>query len=335
MKKRLKVLVLFDMLTEPPADQNFSADLKSDEDYKAEAQVMKALSELGHEAALLGVYDDVTLITNKVKEFQPDIIFNSIDTFRGIPAHEKNVVGLIEMLGVPITGTSSAGLMMCKNKGLSKKIMSYHRVKTPAFKVFERGRAVSPIKKLRYPILIKPLREEASYGISQNSLVENDKDFIERIRFVHESMDRDAIAEEFIVGRELYVSLLGDKRLTVLPLREMVFDKVPDGQPKIATFHAKWDKAYQKKHGIRYCFARPLNPGVCEKIEKIAKKTYRLLGISGYARLDIRLTDNDEVVIIEANPNPCIIKDDDFAQSAMKAGIEYNQLIQKILTLAL
>lgn len=334
MNQKLNILVIFDTAGTPPKNQDYTKEFKT-EDWEAEANIVKVLNELGHTVRLLGVFDTISPILDEVKKDRPDIIFNLVEQFNNEPVFDRNVVGLFELLEIPYTGTGLAGLMLCKNKGIAKKILTHHNIKTPAFSVYHRGQKISPPKELAYPILVKPLREEASYGISQNSLVQNDQGLIERIRFVHESMDRDAIAEEYVEGRELYVSLLGNQRLQVFPSREMIFGEVPDEEPKIATFKAKWDKKYRKRWGIKNTFSKEMPQAMEDKIAQVCKQVYHLLYMKGYGRLDIRLTPADDIVVIEANPNPFIAKDEDFALSAKKGGIEYNQLIQKILNLGL
>ena len=334
MSRSLKVLVLFDTAGTPPDDQDFSDEMKT-EDWNAEAHVIRTLKSLGHEVRCLGIYDDIRLLCREVESHRPDIVFNMTEHFHGETIYDRNIVGLLELYGIPYTGTPPAGLMLCKNKGISKKILSYHRIKIPGFTVIHRGERIGMPKRLQYPIIIKPLREEASYGISLKSLVDNDQDFEERVRFVHESMDQDVIAEEYIEGREFYVSLLGNFRLQVFPLRELVFCKVPEDEPKIATFKVKWDENYRKKWGIQNRFANNLSQEMVEKIEAVAKKVYRLLYVRGYGRIDIRLTEKNEVVVLEANPNPFIAKDEDYSLSAEKAGIAYPQLLQKIINLGL
>jgi D-alanine-D-alanine ligase len=334
MTRKLNVLVLFDTAGTPPEDQDFTQDMKT-ESWKAERHVIKALRDLGHEVRLLGIYDDITLVSREIETHRPDIVFNMTEHFNGEPMFDRNIVGLLELHQLAYTGTPPMGLMLCKNKGISKKVLTYHRIRTPAFKVYHRGERVSAPKRLKYPILVKPLREEASYGISQNSLVDNDKDFIERIRFVHESMEQDVIAEEFVEGREFYVSLLGNHRLQVFPIRELVFRQMPKDAAKIATFKVKWDEKYRKKYGIQNRFAPNLSDEVRQKIERVCKKVYRHLYMRGYGRIDLRLTPENDVVVIEANPNPFIAKDEDFAMSAEKTGMTYPQLIQRILSIGL
>src|SRR4030095_16852903 len=334
MTKRLKVLILFDA-AEPRDPSKSAEEILGAPDCKAESDVYGALKSWAHEVLLLPLTDRAEAILEEIHTERPDIVFNQVEQFDGDTSLEKNVIALLEMLKMPVTGSGPAVLMICKNKSLAKEILSHQRIKTPEFQLLPKGGRVVAAKRLKYPIMVKPLREEASYGISQRSLVENDKAFVERVRFVHESMGQDVVAEEYVEGRELYVGVLGSRRLQVLPPREMVFGEVPEDEPKIATFKAKWDDKYRKKWGIQNVFANGLQNGVLKNLEKTCKKVYGFLYLKGYARMDIRLTPANEVFFIEANPNPFIAKDEDFALSASKAGISYEALIQKILNYGL
>lgn len=331
---KYKVLVLFDSAGTPPVDQDFSRELKTD-DWAAEAHVIDALDKLGHEVRTIGVYDEPGLIIDEVKAHPPDVVFNLTEHFNARSAYDQNVAGLLELLDIRHTGSGSTGLTLCKNKGMAKEILAYHRIRVPDSAVFPPGAAVRRPKRLTFPLFIKPLKEEASYGISQDSFVENDQAFEERVRFIHERMNQEALAEEYIDGRELYVSILGNGRLQVFPFREVVFSEIPEGRPRFSTFKAKWDEAYRKKWGIQNIFAEPLPDGMAQRIAKICKKVYRALRIRGYGRIDLRLTPEGEIVILEANPNPNLDREDEFAQSATNAGLAYEVLIQRILCLAL
>jgi D-alanine-D-alanine ligase len=333
-KQKYKVLVLFDTAGTPPADQDFSRELKTD-DWAAEAHVLAALQELGHEVRTIGVYDEPGPIIDEIKTHSPDVVFNLTEHFNDRSTYDRNVAGLLEMLDVPYTGSGPTGLTLCKNKGMAKEILAYHKIRVPAFGIFPPGAAIRKPKQLAYPLFIKPLKEEASYGISQDSFVEDDQALEERVRFIHERMNQEALAEEYIEGRELYVSVLGNSRLQVFPIREVIFSEVPDGRPRFSTFKAKWDDAYRKRWGIRNIFAESFPDGTAQRIATICKKVYRALRIRGYGRIDLRVTPDGGIVILEANPNPNLDRDDEFAQSAVKAGLTYERLIQRILSLAL
>ncbi|HEY0968523.1 MAG TPA: hypothetical protein VGD88_14115 [Opitutaceae bacterium] len=330
MKKKLKVLALFDAIRPTGIDESLSAELQT-EDWKTEAGVLAALRELGHTVEHLALFDDLDLLRQKLQSFGPDLIFNLADQFRNNRSFDQHIVSILAMYGVPFTGCGSTGLTLCKHKGISKKILSYHRIHTPAFVIIARGRRIARPKQLRFPILVKPLKEEASLGISQASFVENDEQFKERVQFIHEKYDNDVIAEEYIDGRELYVSILGNHRLQVFPVRELVFKEVPPDEPKIATYKAKWDEDYRKRWGLQNQFAEGLEPALVRQIENACKRIYHLLTIDGYARLDLRMTAANELYFIEANPNPILAADEDFALSAMKTGLSYPQLIERIV----
>src|SRR5437899_2205526 len=213
-------------------------------DWKTEADVMSALGALGHTAEHLAIFDDVDLLRQKLETFAPDVLFNLVEQFRNNPGFDQNIVSFFEMQGRPFTGCGSTGLTLCKHKGISKKILHYHGIHVPHFVVVPRGQRIGRPKQLKFPILVKPVKEEASYGISQASFVETDDDFRERVAFIHEKYNSDAIAEEYIEGRELYVSLMGNVKLTVFPIRELVFGDVPPNEPKLAPYKAKWDEEY-------------------------------------------------------------------------------------------
>jgi D-alanine-D-alanine ligase len=330
VKKKLKILALFDAIAPTTLDQDLSAELKTD-DWKTEANVLAALAELGHTVEHLAIFDDLNLLQQKLDSFQPDIIFNLADQFKNNRAFDQNIVSFLEMHGATFTGCGSTGLTLCKHKAISKKILGYHRIRVPEFTVIPRGRRCTRPARLKFPILVKPLKEEASYGISQASFVETDEQFKERVQFIHTSHNCDVIAEEYTAGRELYVSVLGNHKLDVFPIRELVFKEVPPDEPKIATYRAKWDEEYRKKWGLQNQFADALDPALAKDIVQTCKRIYRLLTIDGYARVDLRVTPANEIYFIEANPNPILAADEDFAQSALKAGVAYPQLIERII----
>jgi D-alanine-D-alanine ligase len=334
MSKKLKVLALFDAVRPTTLDQDLTPELKT-ADWKTEAAVLQALDALGYPHEHLALFDDLDLLRQKLQTFSPDVIFNLADQFRNNRAFDQHIVSLLAMKDIPFTGCGSTGLTLCKHKAISKKILSYHRIHTPHFVTIPRGKRCVRPKHLKFPILVKPLKEEASYGIAQASFVETDEQFRERVTYLHENTDNDVIAEEYIEGRELYVSLIGNHRLQVFPIRELVFREVPPDEPKIATYKAKWDEAYRERWGLENRFAEGLEPALVRQIEAVCKRIYHLLTIDGYARIDLRLNAQNEIYFIEANPNPALAPDEDFAESALKAGIAYPQLIDRIARLGL
>jgi D-alanine-D-alanine ligase len=334
VKKKLKVLVLFDGSRPTKIDEDLSKEMKT-EDWKTEANIMTALGTLGHTAEHLAIFDDLDLVRQKLEGFAPDVLFNLVEQFKNNPGFDQNIVSLLEMQGVPFTGCGAIGLVLCKHKGISKKILGYHGIHVPNFVVIPRGRRIARLRAPKFPILVKPVKDEASYGISQASFVQTEEQFRERVAFIHEKHDSDVIAEEYIEGRELYVSIMGNVRLSVFPIRELVFREVPPNEPKIATYNAKWDDEYRKRWGLQNQFAEDLDLALVAQIEETCKRIYRLLTIDGYARIDLRLTSENKLYFIEANPNPHLAADEDFAQSADKAGLPYPQLIDRITRLGM
>jgi D-alanine-D-alanine ligase len=330
VKKKLKVLALFDAVRPTTIDQDLSAEMKT-EDWKTEANVLAALGELGYTTEHLAIFDNLDLLRQKLETFAPDVIFNLADQFKNNRGFDQNIASLLEMQGVPFTGCGATGLVLCKHKGTSKKILLYHHIHVPNFVVIPRGQRIARLKRPKFPILVKPVKEEASYGISQASFVQTDEQFRERVAFIHEKHDADVIAEEYIEGREFYVSVMGTLKLTVFPMRELVFGEVPPNEPRIATYKAKWDEEYRKRWGLQNQFPEGLEPALVARIEETCKRIYRLLTIEGYARIDLRLTAANEIYFIEANPNPILAADEDFALSAGKAGLSYPQLIDRII----
>lgn len=331
MRRRLKVLCIFD-LAEPAGDTDLTEELKTD-DWMTERHVLEALGGLGHEAPVVGVYDDVVPLIESVKSKKPDVAFNLTEHFAGDRSLDKSVAAILDLLGVPYTGSGPMGLGLARDKALAKKILSYHKVRVPRFLEFERGSAIKIPKHVPYPLIVKPIGEDASEGISLASLVRRKKELEERVRFVHESVGRGAIAEEYVEGRELYCSVLGNRRLRVLPIRELCVEN-PKG-PKFLTYRLKWDAKYQEKWGLMVGFVPDLPPEIVRRIVRISKRVYRALQMRDYARIDIRLAPDGRVYVLEANPNPFLAKEEDFAESAQEAGIDYEPLIDRILSLAL
>jgi D-alanine-D-alanine ligase len=332
----MKILVLFDLARAPSPDETFSArTLRREEGKPTEADVLECLRRLDHEVETLAVFDNVLAVVEKVSAWKPDVVFNLTESFHAKRAHEPNVPALLELLRVRYTGAGPEALMLCKDKSLAKKLLAFHRVRVARFLVSDKNRPRRKLGRFIFPAFVKPVGEESSDGISQASFARDEAEAIERVRFLHDKFGGDVLIEEYIEGRELYLSVLGNRRPIVFPARELHFGQVPDDAPKFATSKAKWDDAYRKRWGIENGPPSPFPEGLDAKLAEIARRVYRVLRIRGLGRIDVRLTPANEVVVIEANPNPSLAREDDFAQSAAAAGLGYDALIQKILDAAL
>lgn len=326
----MNVLMLFD-LSIPLSTEDYAGYLKT-EDWKSEANILATLKKLGHAAKPMGLHDDLQLLIYELRLNRPDLVFNLSEAFRGNRKFEPHIASIYELLEIPYTGSPPEALSLCKNKSLAKKILAFHGIAVPKFLVSRKAAPLKSLADLQFPVFIKPMNLEASEGISQLSFAGNLADAIERVQFLHSKYETDVIVEEYIEGRELYVGVVGNEKLSVFPPRELFFREVPDGEPKFASFKAKWDDAYRKKWGIRTGHAS-LSETDLANITEICKKAYRALGLRGYGRIDLRLKPTGECYCLEANPNPSVEKEGDFAQSALKSGLSYEELISKIVSL--
>jgi D-alanine-D-alanine ligase len=290
---------------------------------------------MGHESHKLGVSDDLGTLRQAILEWKPHVVFNLLEEFHSIALYDQHVVSYLELMRQPYTGCNPRGLLLAHDKFLSKQILSYHRIPTPRFAIFPIGRKVRRPSRLSFPLLVKSATEEASLGISQNSIVHSDEKLHERIRFIHEQIQTDALVEEYIEGREFYVGVIGNQRLQTFPVWELLFTKMPEDVPHIATRKVKWDMAYQKRHGIETRAAENLPPKVAETMMRLSKRVYRALHLTGYARMDFRVTEDGGVYVLEANPNPNLSFGEDFAESAEATGISYEDLLKRIVNLGL
>jgi D-alanine-D-alanine ligase len=332
--RRLRVLVLTheDLVPPDSLDGHQASEIEL---WRKEYDVASGLRELGHEVQILGVSHDLTPIRQHVEGWQPHVVFHLLMEFQDVAVYQAHVASYLELLRVPYAGCNPRGLLLARDKALTKKILRYHRIAAPAFAVFPAGRAIRVPKDLGYPRIVKSVDEEASLGIAQASVVHDAEALRERVAFVHRRLATDAIAEQYIPGRELTIGVIGNDRLQTFPVWEMFFEKLPEGSEPIATARVKWDLAYQRRVGIETGAAVDLPAGMAEHIAHLARRTYRALGLSGYARVDLRLAEDGRAFVIEANPNPDLRRDEDFAASAAAAGIDFPTLLQRILNLGL
>jgi len=331
-RKRLRVLVLVHEELVPPKDVR-GIDVAQVE-WKMEFDVIETLGLMGHAVEVVGLRSDLTVLDRALKRFHPDVLFNLLEDFHDIAVNDQNWVSYLELLLIPYTGCNPRGLLLSRDKALSKKVLVYHGVPLPDFAVFRRGEPVEAPERLPFPLIVKSLILDGSVGISQASVVSTPARLEERVRFVHDSIGSDAICEKFIEGRELYVGVLGNERLKTFPVWELHFGKRPRSTRLIATDKVKWSDRYQSQVGVRTEEAS-LEEAQAKKMQELARKVYRILGLSGYARIDFRMGADGKAYFLEANPNPQLAYGEDFAESADKAGICYESLLQRILNLAL
>lgn len=328
-RKKLKVILLADESLVPTGDLRDYSE-KQRELRKTEFDVRDAIDALGHDVISIGVSDDLSTIRGAIDAHKPDIAFNLVEEFHGVGHFDQHVVSYLELSKQAYTGCNPRGLTLARDKALTKKILAYHGLKVPEFAIFAQRRPTKRPESLAFPLFVKSLTEEGSVGISGASIVHDDEKLMERVEFIHRTTNSTALAEQFIEGREIYVGVMGNDRVTVLPPWEFAMTKKENGAPLIASDRAKWDPEYQRQVGLKTGPAR-LSRKMQAKLAGLSKEIYRLLGMSGYARLDYRVTEDYDCYLLEANPNPQIAKDEDFALSAKHVGIDYPDLIEQLI----
>jgi len=331
--KKLRVIVLCHEDLVPP-DSIDDLTPKEVAPFKTEWDVISTLKKVGHDVFPVGVYNNLGVIGNALLEHKPHVAFNLLEEFHGYPLYDQHVVSYLELMKQPYTGCNPRGLTICRDKALSKMVLAYHRIQVPAFAVYQMNRVVKRSKRLKFPLLVKSISEEGSVGIARASIVNDDAKLAERVDFIHRQTKTHAIAEQYIAGREIYVGVIGNQRLQCYTPWELVIEKLPEGAPNIATSKLKWDPAYQEKVGV-VTRAAELDKKMRDKLVRLSKKIYRTLFLSGYARLDYRVSDDGEIYLLEANPNPQIAHAEDFADSAQHCGVDYESLLQKIIGVGL
>jgi len=332
--KKLRVLVLMHSEFVPP-DTKRGYTAEEVHEWKTEYDVVSTLRAAKHDVHPLGVADELKPVRDAIESFKPHVAFSLIEKYHGELIYDQNIASFLELMRVPYTGCNPRGLMLARGKDLSKTLAHHRRIPVPAFAVFPMRQKVKRPARLALPLFVKSLTEDGSRGIAQASVVHTDEKLAERVAFVHEQIGTAAIAEQYIEGRELYVGVLGNDRLRVLPVWELTFGSMAQGARPIATEKVKHDLAYQKRAGIEAGAAKDLAPELSARIQRLAKRVYRALDLDGYARIDFRLAADGTPYFLEANPNPEIAKIEEFATAAQHDGLKYPDLLNRILALGI
>ena len=281
----------------------------------------------------LAINSDLKSAIKKIQNYSPDVIFNFVESVEGNSDYESYVAGIFDLLGIPYTGNSPIALGNCLIKSRTKQILQSHGIRTPK-NFFAQIDSIPESSNffLKYPVILKLAREDASIGISEFSVVHSFDAMKERLEYLFSAFKQEVLIEEYIEGRELNVAILDDQ---ILPISEIRFDGLPDELPKIVTYEAKWSPgSIYYKHTTPRCPA-PLSEPLKQKIEKMAQSAYEALECRDYARVDIRLSQKNVPYVIEVNPNPDISPDAGFVRSAAAAGINYEELLYRLSTFAL
>lgn len=292
-------------------------------------QVARALRKNGHKVSVFGVHGDVKHLVNGLLRRKPDLVFNLVESFGKDLHGDIDVAGLLELMNLKYTGSGPGELYLRQDKGLAKKLLSFDQILYPDFAIFSQDSDLETGGSLRMPMFVKPLRADASIGIDNNALVQDARALMERVLMIHKKFNDSALVEQYVDGREFYVSILGNREATALPPIEMDFSGLPEGAPKILDSKAKWDERSKQYKGTKAVVADLPNE-LRAKLIKISMDAYRALRVRDYGRVDLRLTNTNEIYVIEVNANCYLEKSTEFVMAAKAAGIEYKDLINKI-----
>lgn len=341
----MKVAVVFNepytQLFDPYASK-CSEQFKLSEAYKMRGNdiiaeyelISECLRKKGFEAYNLNILDDFNILLTDLEKNKPDIIFNLVEIYKDRAGLEKNFASFFKLLNIPFTGGTTKNLGICQNKYLSKQILAANGISVPKFKCISRIEENCEID-INYPAIVKPVSEDGSIGIDDDSVVRNYDKAIEKINFILNNFKQPAIIEEFIDGRELNVSIIESDDLIVLPISEIDFSDMPENFNKIVGFNAKWNSEHQcYKKTIPICPAK-LTKEIEKKVKETAINCFKLLQCSGYARVDIRLNESGEIFVLELNPNPDLSLDAGFFRAAKMYGYSYSDVLEIIVKNAL
>ena len=341
MKQNKKILIAYNAPVsiytiytgKPGAIDTDKKDL-SEKGFVAEIEYIKSsLSKYYDVVETLAITKNIESTIYKIDEFKPDVIYNFVESIEGIASYEYCIAGIYELLGYEYTGSTPQTLGNCLNKSITKNILRAFNINTPKSIIISNTNDLKDGEFLiDFPVIIKLLKEDASIGISEYSVVNNFKMLNKQIEFLFNTYKSEIIIEEYIEGRELNVAVLGN---TLLPISEISFKGLPKDLPKIVTYESKWiDDSVYYNNTKSICPAK-LNGQLMKLVEDVAIKAINALNCRDYARVDIRLSNDNILYVIEINPNPDISVDSGFSRAAKYHGLTHGQLLYKISEFAL
>jgi D-alanine-D-alanine ligase len=336
MADKLKIAVLYDVWgeeetpeSEKPAESGRKRKEKEDRE-----EIFDALTKLGHEP-FYHVLDGRTQSLHALAKCGADLVFNLTESYAGDDTMEMNVAAYLDLIGLPYTGAGPHASFLAQDKATAKKMFAFHGIRTPYFATAYRGN-IDHAHDVKFPLIVKPQLEDGSIGIDAAAVVNGVKELMERVQYVQNEFDSPALIEEYIEGREIYAAILGSyERTEVLPLVELDLSQLPEGVPRIASRDVKFERDSHAYKVTKSSVVENLDEETTQKLSDTAVAAYRAVKLRDYGRIDMRLTTEGEVYVIEANPNPWLSSKHEFAMAAKKSGRSYTELIKNILELAL
>lgn len=301
------------------------------EEYDA---IVQALRKERFRVRPVNLKDDLANLERVVKRHPPDAVFNLVESFRDDAELEPAVAGFLELHGIPYTGASPLALAMCRRKGLMKQLLLANRVPTPRFHQLWKPK-IAQRHGLHYPLIVKPAREDASVGVEAASVVHDRDELSAQLARVFELFEPPILVEEFIEGRELHIGMLGNDPPEMLPPLEYDFSDLPADQPSIISYSAKWDPLEEVFHRMGSNCPANLSKRLKKRVEEVALLAYRVAGCRDYARLDIRISADGHVYVLEVNPNPDLTEGVSYMHSAEEAGYSFARTLRMIVEMAM
>jgi D-alanine-D-alanine ligase len=297
-------------------------------------EIFEALEKLGHEP-FYQVLDGRPQCLTALAKCGADLVFNLTESFAGDDTKEMNVAAYLDLLDMPYTGGGPHAHFLAQDKGTAKKMFQFHGIKTPFFATSYRGR-IDHAHDISFPLIVKPVSEDGSIGISADAVVDSVKELMERVEYIQNEFDSPALIEEYIEGREIYAAILGSyEQAQTLPLVELDLSRLPKGTPKIASYDVKFEKDTQAHKLTKSHLATDLDEETISRLQATGLAAYQAVKLRDYGRIDMRLTPKGEVYVIEANPNPWLSSKQEFAMAAKASGRSYAQLIGEIVDMAM
>jgi len=340
---KLKIAVLYDVwgdeaaapeVAEPKASGKKKKRSKSKREKEDREEIIEALQKLGHEA-FYQVLDGTPQCLTSLAKCGADLVFNLTESFAGDDTKEMNVAAYMDLLGIHYTGGGPHAHFLAQDKATAKKMFAFHGIKTPFFATAYRGR-IEHAHDVSFPLIVKPVWEDGSIGISADAVVDSVKDLMERVEYIQNEFDSPAIIEEYIEGREIYAAIIGSyETAQALPLVELDLSRLPEGTPKIASYDVKFEKDTQAHKLTKSHLATELDEKTVSKLQETGLAAYQAVKLRDYGRIDMRLTPKGEVYVIEANPNPWLSSKQEFVMAAKASGRSYADLIGEIVELAM
>jgi len=336
MADKLKIAVLYDVWgeEETPESEKAAEPVRKRKEKEDREEIFDALTKLGHEPSYY-VLDGRPQSLHGLNKCGADLVFNLTESYAGDDTKEMNVAAYMDLIGLPYTGGGPHAHFLAQDKATAKKMFAFHGIRTPYFATAYRGN-IDHAHDVKFPLIVKPQLEDGSIGIDAEAVVSSVKELMERVEYVQNEFDSPALIEEYIEGREIYAAILGSyERTEVLPLVELDLSQLPKGTPRIASRDVKFETESKAYKVTKSAIAENLDEETTKKLSDTAVAAYRAVKLRDYGRIDMRLTPDGEVYVIEANPNPWLSSKHEFAMAAKKSGRSYTELIKSILELAL